>query len=225
MHEVRGEPRHRDYEAQHHQVARLRARGRAGDVDAEQTAGRDLDRPRGVVVVEPGYPDEAPRKEELRRQCRNCKIETLDAQRRQAEHRADGRGEETRQRDMHDDVDVGKDRRELVTAVCADPHEARGAERDQAGIAGQDIERDRREREHQNRDQHRRQHERRSEQRRHHEGEEQDHRDADAILAQRKHRGIRLVARFELAGFAVEHRFNSQQRIANRQKGRMANSE
>ena len=32
-----------------------------------------------------------------------------------------------------------------------------------------------------------------------------DDRDADTVLAQREHRGVRLVGRLELSGFAVEH--------------------
>ena len=45
--------------------------------------------------------------------------------------------------------------RQLVAGVGADAHEGAGAEREQAGIAGEDVEPDRREREDQERDHHR----------------------------------------------------------------------
>ena len=95
----------------------------------------------------------------------------------------------------------GKIGGQLVARIGADPHEAAGAERDQAGIAGEDVEPDRREREDQHRD--------------HHRGEREAatrvsgtttiarsriDRDADAILQQREDRLVRLVAGLELAG-------------------------
>jgi CRISPR/Cas system CMR subunit Cmr4 (Cas7 group RAMP superfamily) len=48
----------------------------------------------------------------------------------------------------------GKRDRQLVAGIGADAHEGAGAERHQAGIAGQDVEPDRRQREHQERDHH-----------------------------------------------------------------------
>ena len=50
--------------------------------------------------------------------------------------------------------DAGEERRELVAGVGADPHEGAGAERQQPGIAGEDVEPDRGQREDQERDHH-----------------------------------------------------------------------
>ncbi len=79
-------------------------------------------------------------------------------------------------------------RRQLVAGIGADPHEGAGAEREQAGIAGEEVEPDRGEREDQERDHHRLQQEAVAEIGNDDEGDEQDGRHPDAVLAQREHR-------------------------------------
>ena len=99
-----------------------------------------------------------------------------------------------------------------------------GAEREQAGIAGEQIEPDRGEREHQERDHHRLEQKIVAEERHDHERDEQDQRDADAVLQDREHRHVGGVARLELAGLAIEHdrvpQIRSMMRSPNRPCGR-----
>ena len=81
-----------------------------------------------------------------------------------------------------------------------------GAEREQAGIAGQQVEPDRREREHQERDHHGVEQEVAADQRDDDEARSaRMTRDADPVLQDRKHRHVGGVARLVLAGLAVEH--------------------
>ncbi len=147
-----------------------------------------------------------PRQEELRGERRHRQIEALDAQRRQAEHDADGGREKARGDDPDEDVHAGEIGGELVAGVGADPHEGAGAERQQPGIAGQQVEPDRGQREHQKRDHHRLQQECAAEDRHDHRGDEQDDGDADPILQDREHRHVGGVVGLELSGLAIEHR-------------------
>ena len=98
----------------------------------------------------------------------------------------------------------GKRRHQLVAGIGPDAHEGAGAEREQARIAGEDVEADGGEREDQERDHHRLEQEAVAE-----EGEgiggEDDDGEPDPVLAQREHRHVGGVAGLELAGLAVEH--------------------
>ena len=76
--------------------------------------------------------------------------------------------------------DPREKRLELVAGIGADPHEGAGAERQQPGIAGQEIEPDRRQREDQERDHHRVEQELVAGQRDDDEGDEEDQREADS---------------------------------------------
>ena len=83
----------------------------------------------------------------------------------------------------------GKTRRQLVAGIGADPHEGAGAEREQAGIAGEDVEPDRRQREDQERDHHRLEQEARCRGRRRDDRRRaMMTREPDAVLPQREHR-------------------------------------
>ena len=94
---------------------------------------------------------------------------------------------------------------ELVAGIGADAHEARRSQRQQPGVAGKHVEPDRAERKDQERDHHRVDEEDVAGQRDDDEGDEEDQRQADAILANRKDRHVGGVGRLELAGFAIEH--------------------
>ena len=168
------------------------------------------------VVVEPGPFLEQPDQEELRRERRDGEIEALDAQRRQAEGDADGGREEARQRDRHDQVHLGKDRDQLVAGIGADTHEGAGAERQLAGIAGQDVEAERRQRIDQHRDQQRPEDELAGRQRKDDEGEQQDDAEQPGVLPDREQRVVGGVGGLELAGGAVEHHANLSHRRASR---------
>ena len=84
----------------------------------------------------------------------------------------------------------GKERRQLQAGVGADPHEAAGAERQQPGIAGEQIEPDRGERKDQKRDHHRIEQKVVARERNDHERDQQNDRDADPVLQDREHRHV-----------------------------------
>src|SRR5262245_43971312 len=186
-------------------MACLGPRARAGDDNAEEFGVGDLDCRRHIVIVEPGNADEAPFEKELCRERRDREIKTFDAQRGQPEHDADGGREEAGRDHPDEDVDVGKDRGQLVAGISPHPHERAGAKGEQTRVAGEQIKADRRQRE--------------NEEWRHHcvdqevvahegnddKGYEEDDENADAILQNREYRLVRGVTGLELAGLAVKH--------------------
>ena len=150
--DVLHEQRHDDGDGEHDEIARRRRGSRSGNDHAEGFSRRHLDGARGVVIVEPGDADEAPLEEELRGERRHREIEALDAERRKAEDDADSRREEPRYENEEQKVRIGEDGRELVAGIGADPHERACPERKLTGIAGEEVEPDRRHREDQERD-------------------------------------------------------------------------
>ena len=77
-------------------------------------------------------------------------------QAREAEQHADERGDDAGEDQREDDVEPGEGGGELVGREGADRHKAAGAERHLPGIAGQQIEAERRQREDEERDHDRR---------------------------------------------------------------------
>jgi len=120
-------------------------------------------------------------------------------------NRADRGGKEARHHDPDQDIHVGEDGGELVTAVGADPHESAGAERQEAGVAGEQVEPDRRQGEDQERDHHRVNQEVVVGER-HEAGDGDDDRQPDAVLQYREDRLVGDIIGFELSGLTVEHR-------------------
>src|SRR3712207_1521155 len=102
------------------------------------------------------------------------------------------------------DVHLREGGREFVAGIRADPHEAARAERQEARIAGEEIEADGDEREDQERDEDGLKQEIVAEKGQRI-GERDDGADADAILTQRKDRHIGGVAYLVLPGLAIEH--------------------
>ena len=82
---------------------------------------------------------EQPEQEELRGQRGDREIEALDAQARQPEQDPDQRGEQTRDKEARDERDLGKAQDQVVAGVGAHRHEPSGAERDLTGIAGEQV--------------------------------------------------------------------------------------
>ena len=218
--EVRRGPGQHQHEGEDGVVAGHRRGGRAGEGDAEGGAGRHLDGRAGVVVVEPGDADEAPLEEELRRQRRHREVEALDAQRRQAEHDADRGREQARGQDQQQDVGARQQGGELVAGVGTRPHEGAGAEREEAGVAGQQVEADGGERPDQERDHDRVGQEVAAEERDGDQRQEEEDGEPDPVLAQREDRRVGGVAGAVLAGLAVEHQTRSMIRSPNRPCGR-----
>ncbi len=204
-HQVLREQREHRQEAERHQVAHRRRRLRPRHHDAEHRARRRRDRAGGVVVVEPADPVEQPHQEELRGQRGDGQVEALDAQAGDAEDHADGGREHAGEQEHHDDVELRERRHQLVGGVGPDGHEPAGAERQLSGVAGEQVEADRGEREDDRRDQDRLQpvlvgrdgHDR--------EGGHGQRDDEPAILRDREDRLVGGVAGLELAGLAVDH--------------------
>ncbi len=180
-------------------------RRRARHLHAEQLLRHVLDRAGFVVIVQPLPAHEEPAEEELCGKRGDGEIQPLDPQARQSEQHADGGGEEAGQQDVNEDGDLGKDRRQLVAAISAHPHERAGAERQLPAIAGQNVQPDRRQRKDQERD-HDRVDEPVGRQQRHaDDGDGQDQPQPDPVLQDRKDGLVGLVGRLELTCFAVEH--------------------
>jgi hypothetical protein len=198
-------PGHRGDDGQHDEIARRGGGVRPGHRHARQPMRPHFDRPRGVVVVEPGHAGEAPLQEELRRQRRDGEVEALDAQARQAEKHADRARHEAGGENPDQNIDAGEEGGQLVAGIRPDPHERRRSQRQQPGVAGEDIEADRGERKDQHRDQHRVEQELIARQGDDHKRDEQDQGEADPVLADRKERHIGGVTRLELANLAIEH--------------------
>src|SRR5450631_4007069 len=221
--QVRGEPRHYRDDREHDEIARDRRGVRPGDRNVEQRPRRHFDGSRNVVIVEPRDADEAPRQEKLRRQRRHRQIEAFDAQAGHAENDAGRCSQKAGADDQYDDIDAGEKGRELVASERAYAHETAGAERQQARVAGEQIEPDRGERIDQHRNENGVDHEGGSHERHQNESHGQDQDDADLVLPDRKQRLIRLIARLVLAGFAIKHgrpQIRSMMRSPNRPCGR-----
>ena len=144
-------------------------------------------------------------RKELGRQGGDREVEPLDAQAGQPEQHADRRREEPGHDDPHDDADAREQRGELVARVGADPHEPRGAERQQTRVPDEDVQPDRRQRVDQERDHHHVDEEAAAKQRHAHERDEQQDRDPDPVLPQREHRHVGRIPGLELTRFPVEH--------------------
>ena len=220
-HVLGGERQQRD----HRQGEQVLAGGlglRPGDEQPpEQGTRRGADHPRGGVVLEPRELGEHPDQEELRGERRHRQVEAFDPEARDAEQDADQGGDQPGQDEHRDDVQPGKGGGELVGRERADRHESPGSERNLPGIAGQNIEPDRRQRVDEKRNQDRVEPVFAGEQRNNHGGQHQQRRHADPILAQRPQRLIGGVARLELTGFAIQHGYTrSMMRSPNRPCGR-----
>ena len=149
-HEVLGGEREHHRHRQHEDVGP----GGRIDGDAEQLDPADRNRAGRRVVGEPFDAREGPFEEELGRECRHREIETLDAQRRKPEQEAHQHRHDAGEQEDQYDVGLRQPQREIVGRVGADRHEAAGAERELAAIAGEDIEPDCGDREDKHRDQH-----------------------------------------------------------------------
>ena len=95
-------------------------------------------------------------------------------------------------RERHQDRHARDAQHEVVGGERAHRHERRGAERQLARVAGEDVEPECREREDQERDQDAGEDVRRRDERHDHERDEHDERDRDPVLPDRKDRGVRL---------------------------------
>jgi hypothetical protein len=136
---------------------------------------------------------------------KNCEVEALDAQRRDAEQHADGHRHDAAEQEDQDEVGFRHAQQQIVGCVRADRHEAAGAERKLPAIAGQDVEPDRGERQDQHRDQHLGVEVLVGEKRHRQEAERDQANHEPPILRDREDRLIGLVGGLELSGFAIEH--------------------
>ncbi|MCY1344247.1 hypothetical protein D9M69_302790 [compost metagenome] len=134
-HQVAAEPEQRQYQAEGEQVAP----GRRSEVQPRHPQRRRADHPGGVVIGEPAEPGQRPLHEELRGQGRNQQVEALDAQARQAEDD----GHQGRRQPAEEDAEQQRQARhaqlEVVGGEGADRHEGRRAQRQLAGVAGQQV--------------------------------------------------------------------------------------
>ena len=200
-HQVLHQQRENDDDRQGEHVARLGALDR----HAEQKDLGRRDHPRGGIIGEPAEMGNHPFDKEMRAQRRHREIEPLDTERRKPKkyphrcrHQA-GKDEHDRRRQIRH---AGG---EFIGGECSHRHEARGPERYLAAIAQQNVEPHRRHRQDEEGDQHRMQQIFRGDQR-HDEHDRQQRRDnPPAILTDREDRLIGGIARFVLAGLAVEH--------------------
>ena len=205
--QVLGNEREDEDDCEDKQVFGARVGFGAGDVDlSEDRARRRADDARGAVIVEPREFVEDPDQEELRGEGRHGEVEALDPEAGETEQHADERGDETGGDKDDDDVEPGKRGRQLVGRKGADRHKAAGAERHLPGIAGQQIEPERRQRVDEERDHDRQEPVFRAYRRDHQIGDGERRECQPAVLADRKDRLVGGVAGLELADLAVDHR-------------------
>src|SRR5262249_24558744 len=211
-------------EGEHHRNREHEDVGPSRRVDrkTEQLDAADRDRARWRVVGEPFDARERPLEEELGGQRRDREIKPLDAQRGESEQEADQHRHHAGEQEDQDDVGLRQPQREIVGGVGADRHEAAGAERELAAIAGEDIEPYRGDRENEYRDQHLGIKILAGEQRHPEERERDQDDDRPAILRDREDRLVGVVGGLELADFAIEHgrHTRSMMRSPNRPCGR-----
>ena len=172
---------------------------------AEQRGGRRRGHPRRIVVGEPADVVEQPEQEELRGERGDREVEPLDAQARQPEQDSDQRSEQARDDEARDQGDLGQAQDQVVAGVGAYRHESAGAQRDLSGIAGEQVQPQRGQPEHEELGQDRTHQVLRSGERgddaceRH----EPDH--EPVVLANSEDRLVARVRGLELACFAIEH--------------------
>ena len=174
---------------------------------AEQRGGRRRGHPRRVVVGEPADVVEQPEQEELRGERGDREVEPLDAQARQPEQDPDQGREQARDDEARDEGDLGQAQDQVVAGVGADRHEPAGAQRDLPGVAGEQVQPQRGQPEHEELGEDRphqvlRAGERGDDDRERH---EPDH--EPVVLANGEDRLVAGVGGLELACFAVEHLF------------------
>ncbi len=203
---AQGQDRHH---GEREQVFRGGRRARSRHHDAEEGARRDGDLSGGAVVAQPAPFVEQPHQKELRRERRDREIESLDAQARQPEQHAHGGGDEARQQKHDDQIELRYRRHQLEGRVGAHPHEGPGPERELAAIAGEDVEPERGEAEHEEGQQDGVERIGGDEERHDQEGREQHRDDEPAILRDREDRLVGGVGRLELTDLAVKHRLSS----------------
>src|SRR5580704_1913882 len=208
-HQTLGGEREENDHGQDEQVFRARIGLGARDVKlAENGARRRADHTRGAVIVEPREFIEHPDQEELRRKRGYREVEALDPETRKAEQHADQRSHDAGQNEGEDDVESREGGGELVGRKGADRHEAAGAERHLPGIAGQQVEAERRQRVDEERDHDRQQPIFGADRGDHEIGEGERREQQPSVLADRKDRLVGGVARLELADLTINHRSN-----------------
>ena len=200
-HQVLGQEREHDHDRQHHQVFF----DRGVDRPAQHVDLRGRHRPRRRIVGEPFDPREHPVDEELRRQRRHAQVQALDLQRRQAEHGADERSDETGEHQHDDEIELRKMHHQVVGRIGPDRHERGVAQRNLAAITDQEVEPDGGQRDDEEGDQDGAEHIVRRHIRYDEEGECNQSEDEPAILPDAQDLLIFPIAGLELAVFAIEH--------------------
>ena len=177
-----------------------------GEAAEERALGRRRD-PGRIVVGEPADVVEQPEQEELRGQGGDGEIEALDAQAGQPEHDSDEGGDHTRDEEAQDGRNFRNSEHEVVAGVGADRHETAGAERDLSGVAGEQVQAERGQPEHEELGQDRPHQVLRAGERGNDEREDQQRNHEPVVLADGEDRLVAGVGGLELACFAVKHFF------------------
>ncbi len=92
-----------------------------------------------TVVVEPGEFDEQPLQEKLRGQGGDHQVEALDPRTGQAEQQAHPCADNPAAQQRHRQAQLGQAQQKAVGGKCANRHEAGGAHRGLPGVAGQQV--------------------------------------------------------------------------------------
>ncbi|MNQ61028.1 hypothetical protein D3C85_753340 [compost metagenome] len=119
----------------------------------EQRQFRRRNGPGRTVVVEPGKLDEQPLKEELRGQRGDHQVKAFDPRARQAEHEAHQRTDQTTAEQRHRQAQFRHAQQKAVRGERTDRHEPGRAHRRLAGVAGEQVEAQSGEGQHQERNQ------------------------------------------------------------------------
>ena len=175
-----------------------------GEAAEERALGGGGD-PGRIVVGEPSHVVEQPQKEELRGERGDGEVEALDAQARQSEHDPDQGGDHARDEKAQDGRNFGQAQDQVVAGVRAHRHEPAGAERDLAGVAGEQVQSERGQPEHEELGEDRPHQVLRAGERGNDEREDHQRDHEPVVLANGEDRLVAGVGGLELACLAVEH--------------------